>query len=164
MELSPWERPLDTCLSDRGTVISVAMFWDTDPTKSSFLSPQCFLLIYVCSFRFLPNSSRSQLFSPCLLKVWRTGPAFLWKTGVIFQLGLPPGAVPSEREPLRRSLPSTLFPEPLVLKLPGLTLTSGKPCWFKFFWNFYISLHTFQIITEKYLGKNEKWTVLKSLI
>lgn len=47
----------------------------------------------------------------------------------------------------------TVFPETLLPKLLHLTLTSGKPCLKSLFWNFYTSLHTFQIINENYLGK-----------
>lgn len=137
---------LDICFLDKGILDSMAMFQGTDPTESSFL-PQCSspnLLLFLSFLAQLPHVSVIFSYFVEISQVWRTETVLLWKAGFVFQtrIGLPLWAASPAHVFLHWSLQSTAFHEPLVSKLPGLTLTSGKPCWKSYFCNFYIiSLH-----------------------
>lgn len=166
--MSPWDVPLDICFSDKGILISVAMFWGHWPHREIFppsLVLSSNLLLFLSFFPPTPPSlNYFLLLHGSFMDFENRDCVPLEGRGHI-------PATTFHLEPLLQptcafTSPSILqyFLETLVPKLPSLNLTSGKPCWFKFFWNFYTSLHTFQIITKKYLGKNEKWTVLKSLL
>lgn len=167
-EHGPWDMPLDICFLDEGILYWIAMFqgW---PHKSTFPSSlvlsvdQLFFLLFLAQ---LPHISI--IFSSFVKghRFGKWGPYSFGRQGVIFQTltGFPCWASSVACRSPHMPLHSTVFSEPRVPKHPGLTLTSGKPSWKSFFWNFCTSLYTFQITNEKYLGKKEKWTVLKSLL
>lgn len=132
-----------------------------NPTKQCFLSPRCSLLICFFSIYIWHSSPHISITFSSFVKGHRfgeQGPCSFRRQGVIFQtlIGLSCWATSLACRSPHRPLHSAVFSEPRVPKLPGLTLTSGKPSWKSFFWNFCTSLYTFQITNEEYLGEKKE--------